>query len=155
MIQKQFDVKSILQGYCAPLFWPSYFDNTAFTSLSFSMGMSLSFQDVNEIAEFPSFGSRQLPLVKANKMRGVYGFHYINLSILISTTSKFNKHKPIMMTKTLFITVASVLLSNVVCNVVSDIQILTSNDDIQDEDTVVRVEITNDRVLETLEPADR
>ena len=119
------------------------------------MGMSLSFQDVNEIAEFPSFGSRQLPLVKANKMRGVYGFHYINLSILISTTSKFNKHKPIMMTKILFITVASVLLSNVVCNVVSDIQILTSNDDIQDEDTVVKVEITNDRVLETLEPADR
>ena len=60
-----------------------------------------------------------------------------------------------MMTKILLITVASILFSNVVCNVVSDIQILKSNDDILDEDTVVKVEITNDRVLETLEPADR
>ena len=59
------------------------------------------------------------------------------------------------MTKILLITVASALFSNVVCNVVSDIQILKSNDDILDEDTVVKVEITNDRVLETLEPADR
>ena len=59
------------------------------------------------------------------------------------------------MTKILLITVASILFSNVVCNVVSDIQILKSNDDILDEDTVVKVEITNDRVLETLEPADR
>merc|ERR1711976_276886 len=71
------------------------------------------------------------------------------------TTNSFNKHTITMMTKILLITVASILFSNVVCNVVSDIQILKSNDDILDEDTVVKVEITNDRVLETLEPADR
>ena len=57
-----------------------------------------------------------------------------------------------MMNKTtLLLTIASLLLSNVV----SGIQILSDNDDILDEDKVVNVEITNDRALETLEPADR
>ena len=54
------------------------------------------------------------------------------------------------MTKTIVLfTVASILLSNVVCNVVSDLQA-----DNGLEDLVTRVEITND-VLETSEPADR
>ena len=52
---------------------------------------------------------------------------------------------------TLLLTIASLLLSNVA----SSIQILSDNDDILGEDTVVNVEITNDRALETLEPADR
>ena len=52
---------------------------------------------------------------------------------------------------TILLTIASLLLSNVVCG----IQILSDNDDILDEDTVVNVKITNDRALETLDPADR
>ena len=54
-----------------------------------------------------------------------------------------------MMTKTILLFTASILLSNVVCNVVSDIHADTDL-----EDLVTRVEITND-VLETSEPADR
>ena len=55
-----------------------------------------------------------------------------------------------MMSKTLLLfTVSSILLSNVICNVVSDLQA-----DNGLEDLVTRVEITND-VLETSEPADR
>ena len=64
-----------------------------------------------------------------------------------------------MMTKTILLfTVASVLLSNVVCNVVSDIQVFTDYDELaamDPEDLVTKVEITNDRALETSEPADR
>ena len=68
-----------------------------------------------------------------------------------------------MMTKTiLLLTVASVLLSSVVCNVVSDIQVFTDYDElaamdpqVDPEDMVTKVEITNDRALETSEPADR
>ena len=63
------------------------------------------------------------------------------------------------MTKTILLfTVASVLLSNVVCNVVSDIQVFTDYDELaamDPEDLVTKVEITNDRALETSEPADR
>ena len=64
-----------------------------------------------------------------------------------------------MMTKTILLfTVASVLLSNVVCSVVSDIQVFTDDDELaalDPEDLVTRVEITNERALETSEPADR
>ena len=51
----------------------------------------------------------------------------------------------------ILLTFASLLLSNVVFG----IHILSDNDDILDEDTVVNVRITNDRALETLDPADR
>merc|ERR1712032_1079074 len=55
-----------------------------------------------------------------------------------------------MMTKTIVLfTVACILLSNVVCNVLSDI-----HNDTDLEDLVTRVEISND-VLDTSEPADR
>ena len=55
-----------------------------------------------------------------------------------------------MMTKTIVLfTVASILLSNVVCNVLSDV-----HNDTDLEDLVTRVEISND-VLDTSEPADR
>ena len=64
-----------------------------------------------------------------------------------------------MMTKTILLfTVASVLLSNVVCSVVSDIQVFTDYDELASmdpEDVVTKVEITNERALETSEPADR
>ena len=64
-----------------------------------------------------------------------------------------------MMTKTILLfTVASVLVSNVVCSVVSDIQVFTDDDELaalDPEDLVTRVEITNERTLETSEPADR
>ena len=53
----------------------------------------------------------------------------------------------------ILLTVASLVLS--LSNVVCGIQILSDNDDILDEDTVVNVKITNDRALETLDPADR
>ena len=84
----------------------------------------------------------------------------INLSI---TTTTSTTHSAIMMTKTLLLlTVASVLLSGVVCNVVSDIQVFTDYDElaamdpeVDPEDVVTRVEISNDRALETQEPADR
>ena len=63
------------------------------------------------------------------------------------------------MTKTILLfTVASVLLSNVVCSVVSDIQVFTDYDELASmdpEDVVTKVEITNERALETSEPADR
>merc|ERR1712032_1592778 len=55
-----------------------------------------------------------------------------------------------MMTKTIVLfTVACILLSNVVCNVLSDI-----HNDTDLEDLVTRVEISNN-VLDTSEPADR
>ena len=84
----------------------------------------------------------------------------INLSI---TTTTSTTHSTITMTKTLLLlTVASVLLSGVVCNVVSDIQVFTDYDElaamdpeVDPEDIVTRVEISNDRALETQEPADR
>ena len=64
-----------------------------------------------------------------------------------------------MMTKTILLfTVASVLLSNVVCSVVSDIQVFTDYDELASmdpEDVVTKVEIRNERALETSEPADR
>merc|ERR1711911_277193 len=68
-------------------------------------------------------------------------------------------HSAKMMTKTiLFFTVASVLLSNVV----SDIQVFTDYDElaamdpeVDPEDMVTKVQISNDRALETTEPADR
>ena len=68
-----------------------------------------------------------------------------------------------MMTKTILLfTVASVLVSNVVCSVVSDIQVFTDYDElaamdpeVDPEDMVTKVQISNDRALETTEPADR
>ena len=64
-----------------------------------------------------------------------------------------------MMTKTiLFFTVASVLLASVVSNVVSDIEVFTDYDELTDldlEDLVTKVEITNEAAPATSEPADR
>ena len=84
-------------------------------------------------------------------------------SILPKVTQSNQLQKPIysakMMTKTILLfTVASVLLSNVVCSVVSDIQVFTDYDELASmdpEDVVTKVEITNERALETSEPADR
>ena len=84
-------------------------------------------------------------------------------SILPKVTQSKQLQKPIysakMMTKTILLfTVASVLLSNVVCSVVSDIQVFTDYDELASmdpEDVVTKVEITNERALETSEPADR